>query len=129
MKFCTNCGAELHGGKFCTECGAPIENVNTENFESTKETEPARLSVRMLVFSIINIVFCFKTLGIISLVLTLLAAEISDRIRAAKYLKIAKILNIIGVCVGVLAIVAVVAYVIFAFFISSILGMQLMSLM
>ena len=26
--FCSNCGAEIHGGKFCSECGAPIQQIN-----------------------------------------------------------------------------------------------------
>lgn len=153
MAFCKNCGTELYEGqKFCGNCGTPTDekyekrenNASSEQgtyYDEAPKTEPindevfdapvqtGKLSTGQLVFSIINIVFCIKTLGIIALVMTLISAEISDRIRAAKYLKIAKILNIISVCAGAFAIVAVVAYVIFAFFISSVLGVRLMSFM
>ena len=153
MAFCKNCGTELYEGqKFCGNCGTPTDekyekrknNTSSEQgtyYDEAPKTEPindeifdapvqtGKLSTGQLVFSIINIVFCVKTLGIIALVMTLIAAEISDSIRAAKYLKTAKILNIISVCLGAFAIVAAILYLIFMFVFSSFFSMQFMSFM
>ena len=133
MKFCTNCGAALDGEKFCTNCGAPTGAANDEReakrSEPKKNTQPNRLSIGMLVFSIINMVTGAKTLGIISLVLTLLSAETADGSRSVKYMKIAKILNIIGVVVTVLTVVAIVVYTVLMVIAGSLWGLFVMSAM
>lgn len=40
VKFCSNCGAPLNGGKFCSECGTPVVDVQQENVTRPVPTAP-----------------------------------------------------------------------------------------
>ena len=118
MAFCTNCGAELKGGKFCVNCGAAIENDTEEKaytqaaYEAAPQPTKAGLNVKMLIWSIINALLCCQILGAVSIVFTILAAESTDALESQKYIKIAKILNLIGAVCMALYVIFMIVYVI-----------------
>jgi len=130
MAFCTNCGTEIKGGKFCVNCGAPIENDTEEKAYTQAAPQPAKagLNVKMLVWSIITILFC-QVLGIVALVLTILAAESTDADGAKKYIKIAKILNIVALVCTALYVIFMIIYIIFIVILGGVLGLGVMSMM
>ena len=118
MAFCTNCGAELKGGKFCVNCGAAIETGTEEKaytqaaYEAAPQPTKAGLNVKMLIWSIINALLCSRILGMVSIVFTILAAESTDALESQKYIKIAKILNIIGAVCVALYVIFMIVYII-----------------
>jgi uncharacterized membrane protein YvbJ len=115
MPFCRNCGHELdENTKFCPECGTNQEiskdNAKAENFTVDTssifgDTEPVippasgKLNVGLLVWSILNIVFCCLPLAIVSLVFTTTAKDAANAQEEAKKLKVARTCNIINTAV------------------------------
>ena len=125
MAFCKNCGAELSADqKFCANCGSAVESAPApEAIEepavveepvaveapvavaepvAAEEPVKAGLNVGMLVWSIINLLFCCQALGIASLILTIMAKSATSPEDEAKKIKSAKICNIIGTVGGVI---------------------------
>lgn len=115
MPFCRNCGHELdENTKFCPECGTNQEiskdNAKAENFTVDTssifdDAEPVippasgKLNVGLLVWSILNIVFCCLPLAIVSLVFTTTAKDAANAQEEAKKLKVARTCNIINTAV------------------------------
>ena len=115
--YCKNCGAELTEGLvLCMNCGTAVNEINQETepiIEKAEKKYP--LNVGMLVWSLIDFLFCCQPAGIIALIFTLLA-RYEEKEKADKYIGIAKICNIIGTIVGVLIALAVIFYIVVVVF-------------
>ena len=125
MAFCTNCGAELKGGNFCVNCG---KAVNVNNDESASKVKARKISVKHMVWSVVNTVIGMRTLGILAIVFTVIATEISDDVRAHKYLKIATILNMVGLISAIVVAFLMLIYLIFAILFGGWLSLAAMSM-
>ena len=114
MPFCRNCGHEIEEDvKFCPECGTnqeikkaaePVEDFTVDTspvFPEEPIIPPAsgKLNVGMLVWSILNIVFCCLPLAIVSLVFTTNAKDAPNAQEEEKKLKVARICNIVNTSV------------------------------
>lgn len=115
MPFCRNCGHELdENTKFCPECGtnqeikkedAKVEDFTVDTSAIFDNAEPAvapasgKLNVGLLVWSILNIVFCCLPLAIVSLVFTTNAKDAPSAEAEEKKLKVARTCNIINTAV------------------------------
>ena len=113
MAFCRNCGTKMEeNAKFCHVCGTAQATTETENNLPPITAFPSpfpshSLSVGILVWSILNLLFCCMPLGIVSLIMTVAAKDAPTAEEEAKKLKAAKICNLIA------TIGAVVIYVIY----------------
>ena len=115
MPFCRNCGQKLdENTKFCPECGAnqevgkddaKVEDFTVDTSAIFDNAEPAvapasgKLNVGLLVWSILNIVFCCLPLAIVSLVFTTSAKDAPNAQEEEKKLKVARTCNIINTAV------------------------------
>ena len=107
MAFCTNCGKELKSDeKFCPACGtaqaAAAQNDGTSNVPPIVNIptpggfKGRTLNTGLLIWSILNLVFCCMPLGVASLIMTVLAKDAPTEEEESKKLKTAKICNLIG---------------------------------
>ena len=125
MPFCRNCGAKLEEEvKFCPECGTAQEAIPSAATAAPTPEIPVipvvpvaevpeepkssgALNVGLLVWSILNLIFCCMPLGIPPLVMTIRAKDAATAAEEAKKLTAAKIWNLVG------TIASVVLYVLF----------------
>ncbi len=132
MTFCKVCGKEINEGhNFCVGCGTPIsaETVVVEecipetvsgdgvNMQAAEAPKTAKMSIGMLVWSIINMVFGGGATGgglcgAVAVVFTLLSnGEAVDKARRFK--KISLIFNIIGT--AIIALTAIMGFVLLVY--------------
>ncbi|HPE96039.1 MAG TPA: hypothetical protein PLT66_08250 [Bacillota bacterium] len=105
MKFCGNCKKEMADDAiFCASCGASCSSAFGTPSGTTNTT--------MLVWAIINIIFCSKIFGIIAMVYTLLAQNATTRAEELDKLKNAKTWNIVATAAAAFAIVLSIAVVV-----------------
>lgn len=118
MPYCRNCGTKLEEEvNFCPECGAAQKPATTEKeaapeipvvpiAETPEEpTSSGKLSIGLIVWSVINIVFCCLPFAIPSLIMTVMAKDAFTAEEEAKKLRSAKICNLIGtICFVILYI-------------------------
>lgn len=91
------------------------ETVNPYN-NNPYDLPPANANnTNMLIWSIVNIIFCNQILGIIALVFTLKAQNPKTNTEWVQNNKIAKILNIIATSLGGIVIIGVIAYILIVF--------------
>ena len=113
MANCKKCGVEIEDGvELCEACKAAAEETPAEapaeNEAVSNDYVPEApkgsgvFNVGMLVWSIINLLFCCQALGIASLILTIMAKCATSPEDEAKKIKSAKICNIIGTVGGVI---------------------------
>ncbi len=137
MPFCPNCGIRIvENAKFCHYCGTaqkkykPIgkKNIVPEAEEvDFKDAEPApeekapapaiatpelptgKLSVGMLVWSIINTIMCCAPMGIAAIIFVAKAENAATAEEEKKKLKTAKVLNLIpAICYLILLVFYIV---------------------
>lgn len=70
-------------------------------------------NTNMIVWSVLNLIFCNQILGIIALVFALKAKNPRSNSEWESNNKVAKILNIIATALGALAVVGVIIYILF----------------
>lgn len=123
MPNCPKCNGDYdEGAKFCPHCGATL-NADTQSAQPNSYQQPnyqqppqynagyqppygnsypasGILSTGQLVWSILNIVFCCRILGIVALVMTILAKGAPSAPEEQSKLKTAKTLNLIGTIAG-----------------------------
>lgn len=127
MPFCRNCGAKLEEEvKFCPECGTAQEAIPSEATAAPTPEIPVvpvaevpeepkssgALNVGLLVWSILNLIFCCMPLGVVSLVMTITAKDATTAAEEAKKLKAAKTWNLVGTIASVVLYVLYFAFVI-----------------
>lgn len=108
MPFCRNCGTQLEDdAKFCPECGNATENgapysdpqANAESATAANffpQASSGSLNVGMLVWSILNLVFCCLPLSVVSIIMTVTASKAATAEEEIRHLKTAKICNLIA---------------------------------
>jgi len=82
-----------------------INNNIYTNTNTTADKPSGKINVGMLVWSIINLLFCCMPFGLASLISTITANSSQTAQEEAKKLKTAKICNIIGTIAGVFIII------------------------
>ena len=130
MANCKKCGAEIEeGAEFCDTCKETAEQTPENNTPAEAEAPiqhdyvpetpkgSGNLNIGMLVWAIINFVFCCQPLAIAAFIVTIMAKSAATPEDEAKKLKTAKLCNIIGTAGGavltVLYIVLVVVVEVF----------------
>ena len=134
MAFCKHCGSKLNeGDRFCPNCGAVVESESNGSFGgnngnvnsgqntsygadplnySTSDGPSRNINTGMLVWSIINIIFCCMPFGIWSLVMTIMAKDAPSAEEEQKKLKLARTVNIVSAIIGALVyIVNIIMFV------------------
>ena len=131
--YCKKCGNQVDDTqKFCPYCGeaqtqteAAGETVNAEPiaepvFVAEEPKKERSLNVGMLVWSILNMVFCCVPFGIVGLVMTILSKTADTDEDSESKIKKAKTFNLLSTILGA---VFVVFYFIFVFMLA-LFGME-----
>ena len=126
MAYCRYCGKEINEGqRFCINCGAPASEEKQQNYSGYNgynayngnntyngysaynggmPEQKGKLSVGMLIWSIVNIVVLQQlAAGIIALIFAVLVNG-AEPAQAKKYRKVSLILNIVATALGVLSV-------------------------
>lgn len=90
---------------FCPNCGARSSAGNKVGDMPSRQTDTA-----MLVWAIINIIFCSRIFGIIAIVYTLLAQDAATRTEELEKLRIAKIWNIVATSVLFISVIIILVF-------------------
>lgn len=119
MKFCTKCGYQLPDDAICcSQCGNMLNSANPQPQAAPAQTYTAnsapsgKLNVGMLVWAIINSLFCCLPLGIVALVYSIKTGSSTTVEEENDCGKKAKVWNIVATVAGAVFMIAWVILII-----------------